>query len=710
MKKHRGRGNKNSTVTGFVKRNADGFGFLIPDDKELVDVYLPRKTMLGIMSGDRVEAESFRENDGRFSGEVKQILSRAMTQIVGKFHKTGFEGSGVIIDDSKAWGHDLKIRSELTKNAQEGQLVVVKISDYPDSSEGFNGEVVEILGTHGDPLLDTKQVLYNHHIPVEFSPMNLKQVDQIPNEVSESDWQGRKDLRSKKFVTIDGATARDFDDAVYAEKDGSGFRVWVAIADVSHYVKEGTPLDRDAYERGTSVYFPDMVVPMLPEKLSNGLCSLNPHIPRLALVAEMKLDFSGNVVDSDFYEAVFMSHHRLIYGEVEDMVNGFDNPKYLDVLPELRLMADIARILMKKRFHEGSLDLDIPESQILIDATGVPTDVVRGDRLFAHRLIEELMLMANVAVAKFIAKSGKPSLYRIHEEPFADALKNLEVMAHNWGLRVRFGTGMTQKNLMKMLEFVRDKPEEHILSILILRSMKQAQYSEENAGHFGLAFDCYTHFTSPIRRYPDLIVHRVLKKIINKTHSGLGADEELDRMATAGNILSACEQRSVKAERELKGIKKCRFMQRYVGETFDGMITGIAKFGIFVQLRTYDIDGLVKLDTLQGDRFQYDEEKQKLIGRKTGTVISLGDPVKIKVLRADPEAQEIDFEWIDQKYADTNNRPTNRTNDQERGETSPNSGSVRETRFSQYRGKSEAGPIHSKKNRKKRGTGKPKRR
>lgn len=706
MRKQQRQSNK-VTVTGRVKRNADGFGFLIPENTDFPDVYLPRFTMDGVMTDDIVSAECEKERDGRYAGKVTEILKRATTQVVGKFKRDGFYGGGIIQDESKSWGHNINIPAQSVGKAKEGELVAVRIVSFPDSPEGFTGEIIEVLGTYGDPLLDSKQVLYEHHVPIEFPKAALDIANQLPEKVAEADFRDRKDLRDKKFVTIDGATARDFDDAVYAEKEpAGGFRVWVAIADVSHYVREGNALDLAAYERGTSVYFPDMVVPMLPEKLSNGLCSLNPHLPRLALVAEMVLDTHGNVTDSSFYEAVFMSHHRLIYGEVEDMINGFENPKYKDVIPELKLMENIARILMKKRFQEGSLDLEIPEAQLLIDASGVPTDVIRGDRLFAHRLIEELMLLANVSVARFIVKSGRPCLYRIHEEPFADSLKALEIMAHNWGLRLRLsseskGRGTVQKSLMKMLEFVKGKPEENILSILILRSMKQAQYSpQSDVGHFGLAFGDYTHFTSPIRRYPDLVVHRVLKKIILKQRDA--EKNEAERMATMGTFLSACEQRANKSERDLVAIKRCRFMVRHVGETLDGMITGIAKFGIFVQLRAYDIDGLVRIDTLRGDHFFFDEEKQKLIGRRTGTIIGLGDLVQVKVLRADPEARQIDFEWVDQKHAPVDDGKTNR-NDAEVGrQASPDRGRVRQTRVPQRSGKSKTGPVHSKKDRKKR--------
>lgn len=699
-------------ITGRVKRNADGFGFLIPDNKDQVDVYLPRFTMTGIMTDDIVEAKCKTERDDRFSGEVTKVIKRAATQVVGKYKHDLIDGSGKILDDSKAWGGDMIVPREYVHGAREGDMVALKIKHFPGDPEGFIGEVIEVIGQYGDPLHDTKQVLYENHVPIEFSREALRVAEALPSEVFEKEWAGRRDLRNKKFVTIDGSTARDFDDAVYGEKEADGYRIWVAIADVSHYVIEGSPLDREAYDRGTSVYFPDMVVPMLPEKLSNGLCSLNPNLPRLAMVAEMHLDQSGTVLETQIYEAVFMSHHRLIYGEVEDMINGRPNPKFQNVYNDLMLLGDVAKILMAKRFREGSLDLEIPEAQLIIDAAGVPVDVVRGERLFAHRLIEELMLLANVEVAKFTEKSGYPSLYRIHEEPLAKSLSGLEIMAHNWGVKVRLESkgGMIQKNLMKLLSHVKGKPEEGVLSLLILRSMKQAQYGAANIGHFGLAFPSYTHFTSPIRRYPDLVVHRVLKKILAKQKfSDKGKEEEQKRMETMGVFLSACEQRSNRAERDLESIKRCRFMVKHIGEEFDGIITGVLKFGIFVQLRAYDIDGLVKLETLRGDRYNLDEEKQKLIGRKTGTVISLGDPVRVKVTVADPEERKIDFEWIDQKYAATDNGTTDRPDNQERGKTPPNRSGIRDSRVPKRGGKSEAGPVHPKKDNKNRRNRKAKR-
>lgn len=684
------RSQKNFKLVGRVKRNPDGFGFLIPTDPQYEDVYLPRHTMTGIMTDDIVEINRERERDGRYSGEIIGVIERAHAKIVGKFKKAVIGKGGIVLDESKAWGENLLIPEEGLGTAKDNDLVAVEVKSFPGEVGGFCGNIVEVLGVFGDPKIDTKKIIYEKRIPFEFSRQTLKEVDAVPEEVTENDWKGRRDLREKKFVTIDGATARDFDDAVYAEKYRGGFKVWVAIADVSHYVKPGTSLDNDAYNRGTSVYFPDMVVPMLPEKLSNGLCSLNPHLPRLAMVAEINLDHSGHIQEYEIYDAVFMSHHRMIYGEVQEIIDGTDIPKFSDVKDNIMLMSDIAHVLMKKRFHEGSLDLDIPESQIILDAQGNPTDVLRSNRIFAHRLIEEFMLLANIVVAKFISEKKFPSLYRIHEEPLPEKLKDLELMAHNWGVRVRLtGNGMIQKNLMKMLEQMKGKPQETILSILTLRSMKQAQYHQDNKGHFGLGFKYYTHFTSPIRRYPDLIVHRTLKRILNGERlEQRHREEETDTMMQAGLHLSACEQRSTQAERDLIATKRCRFMKDKIGNKYQGMVTGIVKFGFFVQLRDYDVDGLVGMDTLFFDIFMYNDATQKLVGKKTKTVISLGDVVEVKVMRVDEGSREIDFEWINHNYA----KPTG-----ERQPTETNSERPWKARIPQRAGKSKAGPVHSEK-------------
>ncbi len=689
-------------VIGRVKRNPDGFGFLIPNDPELEDIYLPRHTMTGIMTDDTVEVNRQTERDGRFSGEVTRVVNRAHASTVGRFRTSPVGGGGVVVDESKAWGENLLIKEGSTLGAKDNDMVYMHILSFPGEKGGFVAEVKEILGESGDPKIDTKKIIFEKHIPYEFSKQTLEQVKRIPEEVTENDWRGRRDLREKKFVTIDGSTARDFDDAVYAEKTSSGFKVWVAIADVSHYVKEHSALDQDAYLRGTSVYFPDMVVPMLPEKLSNGLCSLNPHLPRLAMVAQMDLDHSGHVTNSEIFDAVFMSHHRMIYGEVQEIIDGQEIEKFKDVKENVFLMRDIAQILMKKRFEEGSLDLEIPESQLVMNAQGEPTDVLRQERIFAHKLIEEMMLLANVTVARFISEKGFPSLYRVHDDPFPDALKNLEVIAHNWGIKARLSIGNIQKNLMKMLAAVKGQPMEIILSILTLRSMKQAQYHQENKGHFGLAFNHYTHFTSPIRRYPDLVVHRTLKRILKGEK--LTADqkeEETARMTEMGVYLSSTEQRATQAERDLLSVKRARFMEKRVGQTFQGIVTGVHKFGFFVQLREYDVDGLVSVNSLDFDYFSYNETSQKLIGKKTKTVISLGDVIDVKVVRADYNARQIDFEWVNHKNASTDS--------EKRGKTATNSERVRETRVPQRPGKGNAGAVHPKKNSKNRRARKAKR-
>jgi len=700
---------KQHLIKGIVKRHPDGFGFLIPEDPLQPDVYLPRHTMDGVMTNDTVLVSTQEERDGRFSGTIEKIITRAHTKVVGVFNK------GYLRDTSHAWSADLRVmRSGREVNVKDGDMVAVRIANYPDHVLGFSGEIVDVLGDPANPLLDTKRMLFEHNVPQEFSKDALRELEGIADEPTEKDWAGRKDLRHLKFVTIDGVTARDFDDAVYAEKDKGSFRIWVAIADVSHYVRPNTALDRDAYERGTSVYFPDMVVPMLPEKISNGLCSLNPHKNRLAMVAEMLVNHNGEIIESKIYEAVFRSHHRLTYGIVQEVLDGKTIEEFEDVRSNLELMRDIAKILMKKRFQEGSLDLELPEVELLIDETGNPIDILRSERLFSHRLIEELMLLANVAVARFISKRGFPCLYRIHEEPSPEAIKTLEVMAHNWSVRAHFGEGKKlQKQIMDMLGKIKGSPQETVLHMLVLRSLKQARYSpDDTVGHFGLAFSDYTHFTSPIRRYPDLVVHRVLKRIIHGERVR-DKEAELEKMTSMGVLLSACEQRANKAERDLATTKRCRFLINRVGEVFEGMVSGVTKFGFFVQLRNFDVDGLVKLAELNFDRFDFDEDHLRLVGRKSGFAINLGDKVKVQVMKVNVEARQIDFGLVedeDRKNAPAQHRSPDRPDSEKRGTAAPNRSGFREAWLSQHRRKGKGRKVSPQKTDKKRGAGKSHRR
>ncbi|NJL23936.1 MAG: RNB domain-containing ribonuclease [Calothrix sp. SM1_5_4] len=403
-KKHSSRAPKEAE--GIIKRHPDGFGFFIPNDIDAPDVYIPRQAMSGVMSNDRVRVRIERERGGdRYRGEVLEVVTRAFTRAMGQFRATS-SGRGVLFDRSFGWGEDLNVSCPPGIDPKDGELVVVQIESYPGSTRGFCGSVVSVIGDVADPMNDSVRMLHAHNIPHEFSKAALREADALPAEVTEKDWTGRKDLRHIPIVTIDGKTAKDFDDAVYTEKTERGFHLIVAIADVSHYVKEGSALDEDAYLRGTSTYFPNFVSPMLPEKLSNELCSLKPKVPRLALVADMRLDFHGQLETSEFYEAVILSHARVTYGEAQDMIEGNTPGSLRHVEQNVLRCADLARILMAKRFREGSLDLDLPETEVQVDEMGMPVDIMQSERLFSHRLIEELMLMANVAVARFFSRQG----------------------------------------------------------------------------------------------------------------------------------------------------------------------------------------------------------------------------------------------------------------------------------------------------------------
>ncbi len=635
----------NRSLNGLIKRHPDGFGFFIPDNPEHADVFIPASSMQGAMTNDKVTVMAEQERDGRFKGDILRINERSQKKIAGRYLVVN-ESYGLIKDEGKGWGADLRISAEDSMSAKNGELVSAEILTYPSMSSTsdkalFTGKIVEIIGDADSALNDVRRVIINQNIPDQFAPGTLQEAQQFSKNPDESDFKNRKDLRNIPIITIDGATAKDFDDAVYTEIKANGFHLYVAIADVSHYVKSGTSMDKDAYERGTSVYFPNFVVPMLPEALSNGLCSLNPHVPRLALVAEMNFDFQGQMLNSNFFEAVIESKARVTYGEAQEIVDGQENPKFSHVKENILRCADLAKVLMAKRFKEGSLDLEVPETELVIDGTGEPIDVIKSERLFAHRLIEELMLAANVAVAKYLGSKDIPSMYRIHEPPDPLKISFLQKFIGQLGSKAKFSGEKLQKQLTKALQEFNNKPQASVIHILTLRSMSQAKYTIDNIGHFGLGFDFYTHFTSPIRRYPDLIVHRLIKNQIGVAGYRLTAEEDLQ---TAGTWLSACEQRSAKAERQIQAIKKARFMKKMEGETFDGMVSSITKFGLFVLLKQYNVDGLVRIDDLgTQNSWVYDEENIRLVSKKTGFSYNIGDIIKVTVSQVDVEQGQINF-------------------------------------------------------------------
>lgn len=631
---------------GFIKRHPDGFGFFIPDNPDAPDVYIPRGSMNGVMTQDRVRVQVEKERGSdRYRGDIIEVLSRGQSRVMGKFQLLK-SGAGVLRDDNKGWGADLHIPAHESGGAKDGDLVAAEILSYP-SQGSFEGAVVKVLGDIANPMNDIHRVLFTQGVPHDWSPETLKEAEQFDEKINPKDIAGRQDLRQMNFITIDGATAKDFDDAIYIESEKSGWRLWVAIADVSHYVKKNTSMDDEAYERGNSVYFPNFVVPMLPEKLSNGLCSLNPKVDRLVLVAEIQMDFTGQVIESRFYEGVINSKARVTYGQAQQIIEGQPIPELAHVQAEILRGADLAKILMAKRFREGSLDLEIPEMQILVDETGQPVDIAKHDRLFAHRLIEEMMLAANVAVARFLSDDSGIGFYRIHEPPNQKALAMLEKYLHNFGSQANLAGGGLQKRLTRALEEFSGKPEAQILNILTLRSMSQAKYSPLNLGHFGLGFEFYTHFTSPIRRYPDLIVHRLVKsKLEIRGYENMSEDD----LATAGTMLSATEQRAAKSERQYQSIKKARYMEKYIGQEFEGMISSVTKFGVFVLLRPLEIDGLVPIEKLSHgtkEKVEFDEENLRLVQKRSGRAFELGDRVKIRVADADSTLGQVDFDLIE---------------------------------------------------------------
>jgi ribonuclease R len=634
-----------SSQIGTVKRHPDGFGFFIPDNAGTPDVYIPKQFMNGVMTNDKVEVGVYPEPGGkRFRGEVIKIVDRAHKKVIGKYQHLN-DQQGIILDTNNNWGANLTIPTKFAKNAKPDDLVIVEITSYPTNNNQFLGKITEVLGDANDPMYDTKKVIINHKIPHEFSGAVDAEAAQIPEEVDPKKYKDRRDLTNTNLITIDGKTAKDFDDAIFVEQTSSGFHLIVAIADVSHYVKIGSAIDTEAYERGTSVYFPNFVVPMLPEVLSNGLCSLKPKVPRLCLVADMHFDFQGVIQKSEFYEAIMNSKARVTYGEAQEVIEGRCPEQFEHVKEMILKAAGLAKLLMARRFQAGSLDLEIPETELIIDESGCPIDIIRAERIFAHRLIEEMMLAANVEVAKFIGKNNSEVLYRIHEPPKLEKIEALNNHLHNFGSQITLSTNNLQKNLGKALHEFTGTPQEIILNILILRSMNQAKYSPDNVGHFGLGFEDYCHFTSPIRRYPDLIVHRVLKNILRVPGYEIPVDATL---ATAGTMLSACEQRSVKSERQLHSIKKARFMAKYVGEEFEGVISSVAKFGVFVLLRQFDVDGLVKVEDLGDDQFFFEEADMMLRGKRSGLEYKLGDTVKIQVAACDVELGQINFVLLDQ--------------------------------------------------------------
>lgn len=630
-------------MVGRVAVHRKGYGFVVPEEGEASDVFIPARFLRDVMDGDRVAVHVQRTSRGGFEGRIVRILERAHQTIVGTFRPGS--GHGMVLPQDPALSQPILLSSPPPPDLKPGYLVVASIEHYPQAQQYPRGRVAEVLGDPADPRVEILAIAHKYDLPREFSPAVQKEVRSIAPDVSAEDLDGREDLRARSFVTIDGETAKDFDDAVavFREADGN-IRLWVAIADVAYYVEPDSALDRDALDRGTSVYFPGTCLPMLPEALSNGICSLNPQVDRLVLTAEMLFDGRGNRLSARFYPGVIRSRARLTYRGVAAALGG-EQVEHPDLskalLSDLNVMAELAMRLQTMRYRRGSLDFDLPEPEIVLDLQGRPDQIIRAERTLAHRIIEEFMLAANEAVASFLEDRKVPLLYRIHEPPDAEKLATFQAfLAHfNVGL-VLTGDEVAPGVLQEALEAVRERPEERMVNQFLLRSMKQARYDADNVGHFGLASDCYCHFTSPIRRYPDLVVHRILRKVL------AGSKETLShlKLEKLGELTSHRERRAMEAEREIIALKRCQFMADKVGRVFEACVADVQPFGIFVELKDIFVEGLVHISALHDDYYEFDEELHRLVGQRRRKIFRIGDELTVRLVKVDIDRRELDFE------------------------------------------------------------------
>ncbi len=635
--------NHEDLIHGRVIGHPDGFGFLHPDEGG-DDLFLSPREMRRLWHGDRIVARvSGVDRRGRREAAVVEVLERAFENVVGRIQVEA--GVAFLLPDNKRIAQQVLITPDRLMGAKDAQMVVVHITDHPEQWRQPIGEVVEILGDHLAPGMATDVAIRAHDIPQEWPEVVKREIASLSAEVPDGAKRGRVDLRNNPLVTIDGADARDFDDAVFCERTKKGWRLLVAIADVSSYVVPGTALNDEAYKRGTSVYFPDRVVPMLPEVLSNGLCSLNPEVDRLCMAAELYFDAEGILYRSRFFEAVMNSHARLTYDQVGAMLLDGDAElctQYAAVLPHLHDLYGLYQLLHAARAERGAIDFDTVETRFRFDDQGKLDAIVPLQRHDAHKVIEECMLAANVAAARHLLRKKMPALYRIHEKPSAEKLADLGQFLAELGLRLEGGADPTAKDYANLLEQVKDRPDFHVIQVVLLRSMMQAVYSDNNVGHFGLAFPAYAHFTSPIRRYPDLMVHRALKHLLT-TEPVEAFEYTHQHLAAMGEHCSATERRADDATRDASDTLKCEFMLDKVGDSFDGVISGVNSFGIFVELNGVYVSGLVHITALDYDYFHFDPVGHRLTGDRTGRVYRLGDTLRVKVAAVNIDDRKVDF-------------------------------------------------------------------
>lgn len=669
-------------IEGTFRANERGFGFVTIDPEE-DDIYIPKEATGYAMDGDTVAIDIIKTADTAMDrgaeGKVVEIRKRATTQLAGEFvaytddeiNETDLYGV-VIPKDKKLNQFKVYAAAEGIRPV-DGSIVMVELTHYPEKNyaTSLEGIVKQVIGHKNDPGMDILSIVVSNGIPTKFPDDVLAEADQVPDTINEKDLVGRRDLREQLIVTIDGEDAKDLDDAVTVKKLANGnYFLGVHIADVSNYVTEGSQLDREAYERGTSVYLTDRVIPMIPQRLSNGICSLNPHVPRLTMSCEMEIDPNGQVVSHDIFPSVIQTTERMTYTAVNQILEEQDEQvmeRYQQLVPMFQEMQELHQILEEMRIRRGAISFEDREAKILVEPDGQPTDILLRSRGVGERLIESFMLAANETVAEHFNKRNFPFIYRIHEQPKEEKMQRFFDFASALGIVVRGTKGtITPKDLQKVIENVEDKPESAVINTMLLRSMQQARYSEDNFGHYGLAAEYYTHFTSPIRRYPDLIVHRLIRSYgqdpseANQTYW----ENELPEIAEHS---SKMERRAVEAEREVDAMKKAEYMMDKVGEEFEGIISSVVKFGLFIELPN-TIEGLIHINELKQDYFHFIENHLALVGERTGLTFKIGQKVQVKVIKADPEERAIDFELIDAEEivplerpkTSNKNRPSNR--------------------------------------------------
>ena len=632
-------------ISGVVQGHPDGFGFLIPDDKTKCngeDLFLSPKEMSQVMHGDRAMVRmTGLDRRGRPEGKLIEVLERRTQKLVGRvIHTTGVT---IVAAEDKRINLDILIPYHLDMNAKAGQVVMVELTEQPSDHAQPMGKVVEILGNYADSGMEIEIALRKHNLPHEFSKEAVALAESYPKLVQPGDYRHRIDCREMPLITIDGETARDFDDAVYAEPQGKGWRLVVAIADVSFYVKPKDALDSGAYDRGNSVYFPRRVIPMLPEALSNGLCSLNPDVERLCMICDMQVDGLGVVKQYKFYPSVMRSKARMTYTQVHEILEHPEDAlaqEYAWLMPHLQHLQSVYKLMLTQREKRGAIEFETSETIMVFNDNGKIDSIVPSHRNEAHKLIEECMLAANVCAADFLHSHEHPALYRIHEGPTPEKLELLRTFMGEFGFGVGGGDKPHAKDYGRLLDKIRQRPDAQLLQTVLLRSMQQAVYSPDNVGHFGLAYEAYAHFTSPIRRYPDLLIHRAIKAVLNGDKYKPGDWSQL------GTQCSMTERRADDATRDVTNWLKCFYMQDKIGEVFEGTVAGVTSFGLFVALDGVYVEGLLHVTELGNDYFHYDKARHEMAGERTGVRYQLGDRLTIKVARVDLETTKIDFSLV----------------------------------------------------------------